>query len=319
MVSPDLTASPVTKSRARRSPAESHSTASTISMALFEFCRRRPRVDQPEMAERVENGAVGDVDGAGIVVLAAFQRHAIAADRPHIFRGADALGGIALPAAAAALQRRARIGRHPAMHDGFRAKSQRERAFRLGQSKRLDLAAVILRSDKDERLAPRAERMDVQQHLVRAQELAQGIADQILVIRRVRALTQIAIEIAVALARVGTISLHVHDRNEGDLSAPDREFAGPAIGDGAADRQGSANLVAMDRAGHEQFRAGMQTAETHGFDRRRAVRLHAPAPARPRNRCRSPCRAASRRASSSRSSGRTATQPAVPLMSGRAA
>jgi hypothetical protein len=79
---------------------------------------------------------------------------------------------------------------------------QAAKAPRPAMAEGFEFAGIVLGAEEDEGLALAAEGVDVEQDVVLAQQGAEPVADPVLVVDRLRPLAQVAVEVAVALARV---------------------------------------------------------------------------------------------------------------------
>ncbi|CFW15016.1 Uncharacterised protein [Bordetella pertussis] len=130
-----------------------------------------------------------------------------------------------------------------------------------GMRERLERLLVVARAQHREGLAAGVEGMQVQQHVVRLQQRAQGIADTVLVIGRRRAYAQVAIEIAVALALAFAVGQGIGHRQQRQLAARDRQRAAFELGQDAFDGARATDFIAVHRAQHQQPGPRLHTQE----------------------------------------------------------
>ncbi|NBP08296.1 MAG: hypothetical protein EBU76_07485, partial [Gammaproteobacteria bacterium] len=150
------------------------------------------QIAQSQEIECVVDGASCHLDSLGIVVLATLERHAVAATTAHVLGRTDPVTrieqtGIVELLALAPSSRDARlVDLHPARHETLRAERARKApldALRIGTS------------HHHERHRGGGKGMQVEQHVVLAQEPAQHVAHSVLEIRRDFFRPQIAVQV----------------------------------------------------------------------------------------------------------------------------
>jgi hypothetical protein len=199
-------------------------------------------------------------------VLAAFQRDAVATLAAHVFGGAHAVARVFVHRAGCQAKRLAPrhavgIGLHPAFDDAARAHVRGQLRFGRGVGKGLQRAAVVGRAAHHEGLARAAEAVQVQQHLVLGQPLAQHIGDAVFVVLRRGGGLQAAVEVALAHATLVVVGQRVAHGHEGDHATHDLDLAAVDLVQHAADALCAGGFVAVHGAGDDQARAGLQAGD----------------------------------------------------------
>ncbi len=236
--------------------------------------RQQRQIGQPQQRHRLPDRSVRHLGACGIVVLTAFERDGVAARRTHELRRADAVAWVCVieQAACAPPCRTLCIRAHPAIDDARRTQMFCQPAFRRGVRKRLQRAAVVRRAAHDERLAGAAERMQIEQHVVRGKPRAQRVGDVVFINAWRVGWQQATVQVALTHARALCIREWIGHRHQRQTAALDAPATAVEFAQHALDATRARGFIAMHRAKHDELRAGSKAGEVVGSKHARHCR-----------------------------------------------
>ena len=227
------------------------------------------QLGQAQQGQGLADGVVGHVGRGRVFVLAAFQRDAVAALAAHVLGGAHAVARVFVHGAwrlatSLAPRHAVGIGLHPAFDNAVGAHVGGQPRFGCSVGKGFQRAAVVSRATHHEGPTRAAEAVQVQQHIVLGQPLAQHAGDAVFEVLRSGGGLQAAVEVAIAHAPQVVVGQGVAHRHEGDHAARDFDLAVVDLVQHAAYALCARGFIPVHRTGDDEPGAGRQAGDAVG-------------------------------------------------------